>query len=206
MVSLGSGKRKKKDVFLFCLSFAENIWKPVLDDSKRVPVPENDDIGSTSWPEMGMYSSSDPTVLAQHCRQMADSGIGVAIVSWYGPLRADQKEDLFAGFQDRTVPLLLEAAANAGIRVAFHHEVLQNNFIFSVLFLANDSSKPYPGRTADTVLSDLEYIHSKYASHPGCYLHDGPRGKLVSALEQDVELFLNFYLKASCLHLRFLFG
>jgi hypothetical protein len=30
---------------------------------------------------------------------MADNGIGVAVVSWYGPDRADQKKTLFAGFQ-----------------------------------------------------------------------------------------------------------
>lgn len=114
----------------------------MLDDSHRVPDPLRDEIGSTSWPALGLYSSSDPALLAEHCRQMAQAGIGVgldkrkkenmfffflivcsAIVSWYGPQRADQKTSVFAGFQDKTLPLLLDAAEKEGIRIAFHHEV-----------------------------------------------------------------------------------
>lgn len=59
---------------------------------------------------------------------------------------------------DDAIPLLLEAAAGAGLVVGFHLE-------------------PYPGRTAASVRADVEYIVARYGSHPA--LHRSVDGRPV---------------------------
>jgi glycoprotein endo-alpha-1,2-mannosidase len=133
----------------------------VLDDVKprRRHDPAQGRIGSTHWPQLGPYSSADPAVVARHCRQLREAGAGVLVVAWYSRDRADQKADLFAGFQDRSIPLIAAEAAKVGLRVAFH-------------------SEPYPGRSAASVAADAAYICREYGALPGVYRHDGPRGAL----------------------------
>merc|ERR1719491_1993050 len=45
--------------------------------------PDDDDIGSTFWPQLGPYSSRDRSVIRTHMQQMKQASIGVAVLSWY---------------------------------------------------------------------------------------------------------------------------
>eukprot|EP00912_Choanoflagellata_sp_UC4_P002062 UC4_evm4s1315 len=109
-----------------------------------------EDLGSTYYPLLGPYSSSDPKVVSEHFKLMERAGIDVAVVSWYGRRRHDQSgEDL-----DKLFPMILGCAMTTTVRVAFHLE-------------------PYDeGRgdgTSKEIKIDIEHINRRYLSHPGCY-------------------------------------
>jgi glycoprotein endo-alpha-1,2-mannosidase len=122
---------------------------PVLDDSGRVHDAASGDIGSTYWPNLGLYSSANVTVLDEHLRQMRQAGIGVICTTWWGAASDENMRD-FPGFTDRVVPLLLERAALFDIAVCFHLE-------------------PYAGRTPTSVRENIRYIREQYGEHPGFF-------------------------------------
>ncbi len=97
-------------------------------------------ISSDYFPQLGPYSSTDPTVVAQHMAWLRQAGVGVIITSWWGP----------GSFTDRAVPLLLETAHRYGIKVAFHIE-------------------PYGGRTFKTLVDDIRYLYERYGSSPAFF-------------------------------------
>jgi len=88
-----------------------------------------DDIGSDYYPLRGAYSSLDPSVLQAQMRDIASAGIGEIIVSWWGR----------GSFEDGALGGVVNAATAAGLTVGIHLE-------------------PYPGRSAQTVLSDYGYL------------------------------------------------
>ena len=51
------------------------------------------DIHAPNYPSRGCYSSRDPKVLRQHMAEMREAGIGVAVVSWWGPEWRDGTTD-----------------------------------------------------------------------------------------------------------------
>ncbi len=102
-----------------------------------------DDIASDYFPELGAYSSNDPTVVAQHMKWLRQAGVGVIITSWWGQ----------GSKEDRVVPLLLKTAEGYGIKVAFHIE-------------------PYNGRTPESLVSDIKYIYENYGSSPAFFRLD----------------------------------
>lgn len=99
-----------------------------------------DDISSDYYPALGAYSSNDPAVVAQHMEWLRQAGIGVIITSWWGQ----------GSWEDQTVPLLLQTADRYGIKVAFHVE-------------------PYNGRTANRLVSDIQYLYRQYGSSPAFF-------------------------------------
>jgi len=99
------------------------------------------DIASDSFPALGAYSSNDPAVVAQHMAWLRQAGIGVIIVSWWGPGCREEKP----------VPLILQIAQRYGIKVTFHIE-------------------PYSGRTAFGLLEDVKYLYGRYGSDPAFFL------------------------------------
>src|SRR5215207_2916772 len=98
------------------------------------------DISSDYYPALGAYSSSDPIVVEQHMEWLRQAGIGVIITSWWGQ----------GSREDEVVPLLLQTAEGYGIKVAFHIE-------------------PYNGRTAESLLSDIQYLYKQYGSNPAFF-------------------------------------
>lgn len=98
------------------------------------------DITSDYYPALGAYSSNDQAVVAQHMAWLRRAGVGVIIVSWWGQ----------GGREERPIPVLLQMAERYGIKVAFHIE-------------------PYHGRTADKLISDVQYLYNKYGSHPAFF-------------------------------------
>jgi hypothetical protein len=121
----------------------------VLDDSGR-SFPGGRDIGANYYPALGLYSSRDQAVVQTHMQQIAAAGIGVVVVSWWGP----------ETFEDRGVPLLLDEARDHGLKVAFHLE-------------------PFPGRGALSSRRALQYIAESYGDHPAVYRPAGLGGRPV---------------------------
>ncbi|GAA1943319.1 hypothetical protein GCM10009837_81720 [Streptomyces durmitorensis] len=100
-----------------------------------------DDVGTDFYPALGPYDSGDMEgAVAQHMKWVKESGTGVIVYSWWGR----------DGYEDRLAKGVLDAAADEGIKVAWHLE-------------------PYAGRTAASTVSDIQYINDTYGSHPAFY-------------------------------------
>ncbi|XP_033095262.1 glycoprotein endo-alpha-1,2-mannosidase-like [Anneissia japonica] len=119
-------------------------WK----SGQHVPV---DDIGANFYPELGCYSSRDPKVINAHMQYMYKARVGVLVVSWYPPGKADNEGHP----SDDLMPILLDAAHRYQLKVAIH-------------------SEPYKDRDETTVKADLKYIMSRYGNHPALYRY-GPK-------------------------------
>lgn len=99
-----------------------------------------EDIGADLYPALGPYDSGDPAAVDQHMSWVSQSGAGVIVYSWWGQ----------GSYEDSLVPVVLDAAAAHGVTVAWHVE-------------------PYPGRTATSVVSDINYINAEYGDHPAYF-------------------------------------
>ncbi|GAA2072533.1 ThuA domain-containing protein [Actinomadura alba] len=98
-------------------------------------------IGANFYPTLGAYDSGDFTgAVDRHMRWIRDAGAGVLVYSWWGR----------GGYEDGLARGVLDAAARHGVKVAWHIE-------------------PYGGRTADSVVADINYINATYGSHPAYY-------------------------------------
>jgi glycoprotein endo-alpha-1,2-mannosidase len=89
------------------------------------------DIASAYYPARGVYSSSDPRVLAAQMREIAGAGIREVVTSWWGR----------GSPEDERLPAVLRAAHAAQLAVAAHLE-------------------PYDGRTVAGTALDVEYLES----------------------------------------------
>lgn len=98
-------------------------------------------IGANFYPTLGAYDSGDfAGAVAQHMAWVRQSGAGTIVVSWWGQ----------NSYEDQLVPGILNAAQAQGIKVAWHLE-------------------PYGNRTAASTVADINYINSRYGSHPAFY-------------------------------------
>ena len=121
------------------------------------------DIYSAYFPLRGVYSSSDPRVLAQQLAEIRAAGIDEVVVSWWGR----------GSSTDERLPSLLAAAPRYGLTVAAHVE-------------------PYPGRTAGSVAGDVRYlaglgIHDVYVYN--AELIPAPQWAVARTLMPPVRLF-----------------
>src|SRR5205823_773380 len=92
-------------------------------------------------PIAGPYDSHDLQVVTHQCELARQAGITGFIVSWWGP----------GSFEDRGVPILLDAAQRTGLKVTIYDEV------------ATHTRSP---ANAATVESDLLYVLHRYAQNP----------------------------------------
>uniref|UniRef100_A0A7S0ZIG9 Uncharacterized protein n=1 Tax=Timspurckia oligopyrenoides TaxID=708627 RepID=A0A7S0ZIG9_9RHOD len=127
-------------------------WKhEILDNSKRMIQPPLD-IGSSYWPQLGLYSSRDPTIIESHMKLLQNARIGSLALSWWG---RNQSSDSQGSITDEElVRLILDTALQFGIKVAVHLE-------------------PYPNRSANSVCEDLIYLNSLVFTHPSALLWNG---------------------------------
>ena len=95
----------------------------------RVGCSRRGAVASSFYPVRGVYSSADALVVDAQMREIAASGIGVVITSWWG--RGSR--------EDRRLPQLLGAARRHGLSVAAHLE-------------------PYRGRTVESTEADIGYL------------------------------------------------
>jgi hypothetical protein len=90
------------------------------------------EIASAFYPARGVYSSSDEAVLRAQLDDIVSAGGTTVVVSWWG--RGSREDALL----DR----VLRAVRARGLRAAVHVE-------------------PYPGRSPDSVVADVEFLRSK---------------------------------------------
>jgi hypothetical protein len=91
------------------------------------------DIGSDYYPVRGAYSSSDAAVLHAQMSEIAAAGIDEIITSWWGQ----------GSFEDQKLPLVVQAARAAGLKVAVHIE-------------------PYVGRSPAGVGQDIAHLNQTF--------------------------------------------
>jgi phosphatidylinositol-3-phosphatase len=101
-------------------------------------------------PSLGFYSSSDSATVDAHLAAMSAARVDSAIASWWGQ---------GAKSEDTRIPLLLSriAATGSSLRLALYYE-------------PEGQGDP----SVSQIVSDLQYIQSRYASDPG-YLRIGGR-------------------------------
>lgn len=90
-------------------------------------------IASTMMPALGPYHSTDPAVVEQHARWLADSGVGTIAISWWGQ---DSNTN-------RATPLIMDVMKAHDIHVTFHLE-------------------PYGPDRASAYAADINYILREY--------------------------------------------
>jgi glycoprotein endo-alpha-1,2-mannosidase len=96
-----------------------------------------DDISSNYYPVLGPYDSGDlHGAVARHMRWLRQAGTGVLVSSWWGQ----------GSYEDQQAQVVLDAAAEEGLQVAWHIE-------------------PYGGRDAASVVADIRYLTQKYGAH-----------------------------------------
>ena len=100
-----------------------------------------EDIGADLYPKLGAYDSGDVEgAVAEHMKWVQRSGAGVIVYSWWGR----------GSYEDRMAAGVLDAAAERGVKVAWHIE-------------------PYEGRTAESVVADIAYLNAAYGGHPAYF-------------------------------------
>ena len=106
------------------------------------------------YPTRGLYSSSSTKIVNAQMQDIAGAGIRTVVVSWWG-----------AGSpEDARLPLVQDAAAHWGLRVAVHIE-------------------PYPGRTPASTAEDITRLQTSGITDFYVYGPDGfPPAEWASAL------------------------
>ncbi|XP_040839723.1 glycoprotein endo-alpha-1,2-mannosidase [Ochotona curzoniae] len=129
-------------------------WDPRI--AKNYPQGRHsppDDIGSSFYPELGSYSSRDPSVIETHMRQMRSASIGVLALSWYPP----DTNDANGQPADDLVPTILDKAQKYNLKVTFHIE-------------------PYNNRDDQNMYKNVKYIIDKYGNHSAFYRYKTEAG------------------------------
>ena len=70
------------------------------------------DLAANAVPVLGAYDSRSVSVIEQHARWIADSGVGVINLSWWRP----------ESFSDRAVHTVMDVMRDHDIKVTFHLE------------------------------------------------------------------------------------
>ena len=102
---------------------------------------------ATHYPTLGAYDSHDPQLIEQHFRWAKAAGITGFIVSWWGQ----------GDFQDRGMPLLLDAARRSGLSLSVYFEEVR------------PTNAPAPDGAIDPVL----YVLERYGRDPAWLKVDG---------------------------------
>lgn len=124
-------------------------WDPQIDRQyPKFHWRPPDEHHSPFRPQRGLFSARDNETLKEQFADLAAAGVDSAMISWWGRKSwSGKRDDADSGANtDELVPAVLEAAKLAGVFVSFHIE-------------------PYGGRTPQTFLDDLKYIHEQYGSH-----------------------------------------
>ncbi len=108
------------------------------------------DIAASSMPLLGPYDSHAAAVIEQHARWIADAGVGVVNLSWWG----------IGSYSDRAVPLVMDVMRAHDIHVTFHLE-------------------PYGPERVERTVEDLRYLVHEYGERRGwdaLFLHERTDG------------------------------
>ena len=102
-------------------------------------------LSSRYFPSRGLYSSSNPKIVAAQMREIASTGVGTIVVSWWG----------FDSPENERLAFVVAAAKREGLDVAIHVE-------------------PYRGRTPASAAQDIERLHDEQG-FTDFYVYDADR-------------------------------
>ena len=102
-------------------------WAHWYVEHEGIPV-----LSTPYLPTRGLYSSSNAKIVTAQMREIASTGVGTVVVSWWG----------FGSPEDERLAVVEEAAAGEGLDVAIHVE-------------------PYRGRTPTTAAEDIERLRDE---------------------------------------------
>jgi glycoprotein endo-alpha-1,2-mannosidase len=113
-----------------------------------------DGVHSRFYPSRGPYSVADRATLLSQMTELRASGVGVVVLSWWGRpgLSGGDSQGVVT---DTRIGLVLSAAADIGLKVAWHLE-------------------PYEGRSVEFVRADIAYLHLHYGKHSALYRRPVP--------------------------------
>lgn len=134
----------------------EHVNKQFPNIGTKFSPPDN--LHSPFYPLKNPYSSRDPETIRVHLHEMRQAGADVAIISWWGQANKSASTDTQGVATDTIIPIILQIADEVGlIKIAFHLE-------------------PYPGRSAESVRDDMEYIVDKYSNYSSYYKEELDEG------------------------------
>lgn len=122
------------------------------------------DISSDYYPALGAYSSKDSIVVDTHMSQIASTGVGTVILSWWGR----------SSYEEGNVLTAMDAANAHGLKCGFMIE-------------------PYSGITAASAIDDIAYIYDTYGMHPAFYRVSKPTKWGKSSRLRGVFYTYDFY-------------
>ena len=96
------------------------------------------DLAGSSMPLLGAYDSRAIAVLEQHARWIADSGVGVVDLSWWG----------VGSYTDRATSIVMDVMHAHDLKVTFHLE-------------------PYGPERAEQLFADVRYLLREYGEKRG---------------------------------------
>lgn len=125
------------------------------DPNNRLPDGRRD-LSTVYYPLIGPYSSHDRDVFRYHLKTAKAAGVSAFLVLWYGPGAADS---------DQHIPMMLEEAEAAGMRISLCYEEKIN-------------WPPYrdPASRKEilrTFTDDMQYIVDHYGQHPAYLRRNG---------------------------------
>ncbi|MGE9295474.1 MAG: endo-1,3-alpha-glucanase family glycosylhydrolase [Puniceicoccales bacterium] len=112
------------------------------------------DVAALNYPLIGAYSSDNEAVVRYHFQLAKAVGIDAVFIIWYGP----------GSDTDELVPMLLDEAQAAGLKLAICYEEKLNWPPYR-----NPKNR---AEIVETATDDLNYILEEYAGHPA-YLYRG---------------------------------
>lgn len=117
-------------------------WKDTTWDNAG-SFPGNDDIAANYYPALGAYSSNDTNTISKHMEWIKEAGIGVLVISWWGP----------NSFTDKSVLTYLDFAQRSGLKLTFHIEPVY--------------------KSVEEFKNLIEYLVKKYNYHPALFKYHG---------------------------------
>ena len=130
-----------------------NWRKKIYKHSNEYYEPPNH-LATQLFPQLGLYSSHDKSLLRYHCSMLYEAGIDGIILNWKGINRTDENSgNETLGFADITLQYLLDAADE------FHLKVFVQ-------------IPQYESRSNETIYEDIVYLNSHYFNHPSYFRID----------------------------------
>lgn len=126
------------------IHWAHPVMKSSPTDTTSGFIPGGNNISSNFFPQLGSYSSTDSATVVKHMQMLRSARIGVIVLTWWDK----------TNFGIQSVPLIMNEAARAGLKVCFHIE-------------------PYGGRNAESTKENIKSIIDQYGNHPALYKSEG---------------------------------
>lgn len=126
-------------------------WRFHKSEFERSYHEPPEEIPSRYYPQEGIYSSHNESLIEKHLSLIQSTNIDSIIVPWFGQKRNDIKlNDNVTGFTDYTMKLLMKHASKYDLKI--------------IPMIPN-----YEKRNASSVLEDLEYFEIHYSRNEATY-------------------------------------